>query len=279
MKIAASKAGSSFTALAATFLFGSLGLSALGAPMPQALPASGAERLQLVESIAVPVGYGALQIYAKLKNQPFASNVAFSNQWIRSQLAAYDKAPTDYQSDLREMIDGTKAEGGLGMRQWLTDPKNVSWWDPTMRSVLGDAGYARVVSLNGAFPPGSREFQLVYGGTRLYDPATNSMMLNADKFPSVDQSAKAYKSGTPAFKDFVRFGGRVEDQMFRFYSAYAAGKVDQSKVKAFNRAYGLAGGCALSLTEPESVIKSTRYANAVNYMSNALTKLGFPLAS
>jgi hypothetical protein len=60
------------------------------------------------------------------------------------------------------MIDGG-GEHGLGMRNWLTDTHNVAWWDNAVRQSVGDEGYARVVALNAAFAPGSKNYLLTYG--------------------------------------------------------------------------------------------------------------------
>lgn len=246
---------------------------------PQTAP-SGDEVVKMARAQAKPIGYEALAIYSKLRVAPFQQNVQFSNRWIQSHITHYDKSrDTAYRAYVKDMIDG----GGdvqLGMRSWLSDPRNVAWWDNAVRQSVGDEGYARVVALNAAFAPGSNDYRLTYGGTRLYDSDKAVMTLNGTARPALGPDRIVLKHDPGANKDemfarMVKLGDGVRQQMFSFYDAYGKKKVNAEQVRAFNEAYMLAGGCALAATDANEVNRLKRYVHALNYMANTLSGLGF----
>ena len=250
------------------------------AQLRQAAPPSGAEVVKMARAEAKPIGYEALAIYSKLRGAPFQQNVQFSNRWIQSHISYYDKTQdAGYRAYVKDMIDG----GGdvqLGMRSWLSDPKNVAWWDNAIRQSVGDEGYARVVALNAAFAPGSNDYRLTYGGTRLFDPAKAVMTLNGTSRPGLSAPRMVLKHDSSANRDamfaqMVKLGDRVRQQMFNFYDAYSKKRVSAEQVMAFNEAYMWAGGCALAATDANELNRVRRYVHALNYMANALGELGF----
>jgi hypothetical protein len=246
----------------------------------QAASPSGAEVVKMVRAQAKPIGYEALAIYSRLRGAPFEQNVKFSNRWIESHITHYDKTKdAGYRAYVKDMIDG----GGdvqLGMRSWLSDPKNVAWWDNAIRQSAGDEGYARVVALNAAFAPGSNDYRLTYGGTRLFDPNKGMMTLNGTSHPglSAPRMMLKYNPGANSdemFAQMVKLGDRVRQQMFNFYDAYSKKRVSAEQVRAFNEGYMWAGGCALAATNANEADRVRRYVHALNYMANTLGELGF----
>ena len=187
---------------------------------------SGAEVVKMARARNQPLGFAALKVYEGTKNKPFEENVKFSNQWIRSHIDYYDKrAKPEYRAYVKDMIDG----GGdvtLGMRGWLSDPKNVSWWDNTIRGLVGEDGYARVVALNAAFPAGSEEYRIVYGGSRRFDPETNTMTLNGNP-QKVSEAITVQPNETheQLFERMTKLGDAVRRQVFNFYGALQGGRV------------------------------------------------------
>jgi len=241
---------------------------------------TGAMLIQEAESRPAPLGQKASAIYKQLQRQSFKKNVSTSNSWIRSQVAFFDKKADAATKDALEHMTNGGGEHGLGMRQWLIDPKNVAWWDNMVRKSVGDDGYARVVALNSAFAPGSKDYILTYGHTRKYDPAKDTMSLDDVSAPGVMKSAARFnftpnvKQGE-TFEQLVKFGDPVRKQMFRFYDDFAAGKVTAAQVKTFNAAYVMAGGCAMAATEEEQMPRALRYLNALNLMAKTMEELGY----
>jgi hypothetical protein len=231
-------------------------------------------------AIQRPLGVDAYSTFLTLKNQSFENNVSFSNAWIEGQLEFFDKTPEEiYKLALAPMINGG-GEHGLGMRNWLTDSKNVAWWDNTVRDNVGEEGYARIVALNAAFYPGSREYLLTYGYDREYDLATNTMRLDGLPIEGALSAPNAFKfaPGTPpnnSFPQLLKYGDPVRKQMFSFYKAYLEHRVTPTMVQKFNDAYVKAGGCAMAASDVDTPNRSTRYLNALNFMSNTLSDLGF----
>ncbi|MDT4895658.1 MAG: hypothetical protein QOH25_735 [Acidobacteriota bacterium] len=255
-------------------------LTLIVAPTTSAQSPSGDQVVKTVRAQAKPIGYEALAIYMKLRSAPFQQNVQFSNRWIQSHISYYDKSrDAGYRAYVKDMIDG----GGdvqLGMRSWLSDPKNVAWWDNAIRQSASDEGYARVVALNAAFAPGSNDYRLTYGGTRLYDSGKNMMSLNGTTRPGLSSDRMTLKydpraSNDEMFGRMIKFGDTVRQKMFNFYQAYADKKVTPEQVRAFNEAYILAGGCALAGTNALEANRVQRYVHALNFMSQELTRLGF----
>jgi hypothetical protein len=228
-----------------------------------------------------PLGVDGYAIFQILQHQSFENNVSFSNAWIKAQLEYFDQTKdAEYKTALAPMINGG-ADHGLGMRNWLTDPKNVGWWDGAVRDAAGDEGYARVVALNAAFAPGSGLYLLTYGYDRRYDAGQNLMKLNDASFEGVMNQAEVSKFApdTPTkgtFSQLVKFGDPVRRQMFDFYRAYLDGKVTPAQVAVFNEAYIKSGGCALAATEEEEDARAQRYLNALNVMKITLGSLGYP---
>jgi hypothetical protein len=238
---------------------------------------SGAEVIQIAQARSNPLGYGALKVYEKIKARPFKENVQFSNQWIKGHIDYYDhKASPAYRDYVKDMIDGG-GDVSLGMRGWLSDPKNVAWWDNTIRKLVNDDGYNRVVALNGAFAPGSDDYRIVYGGSRKFNAATSTLSINGTPRKTSAVAAGANESHDELFGRMVKRGDEVRRQMFDFYAAYAKGKVSAEQVKKFNESVIVAGGCALSATDAKETARSTRYLNAVNFMGTRMDSLGFPL--
>jgi hypothetical protein len=241
---------------------------------------TGAKLVQEAEARKAPLGQKAPEIYNKLVKQDFKKNVDTSNSWIRSQVEYFDKkADTSTKAALAHMTNGG-GEHGLGMRQWLTDPQNVAWWDNTVRKTVGDEGYARIVALNAAFPPGSRDYILTYGYDRKYDPASDVMALNEATTPGIMKSGARFNfpagvKTEDTFVQLVKFGDPVRKQMFRFYQDYAAGKVTPDQVRKFNSAYVKAGGCAMAATEEQQMPRALRYLNALNLMAMTMDDLGY----
>jgi len=237
---------------------------------------SGAEVVKMARARTEPLGFNALKVYEEIKSNPFEENVKVSNQWIRGHIDYYDgKATPQYRAYVKDMIDG----GGdvtLGMRGWLSDPKNVSWWDSTIRGLVGEDGYARVVALNAAFPAGSEEYRLVYGGSRRFDSKTNTMSLNGTpQKVSAAISIRPNETHEALFERMTRLGDAVRQQVFSFYAAYAKGKTTPAQVGKFNESFIRAGGCAMSNTEARELARSIRYINALNQMTQTLNSLGF----
>ena len=249
-------------------------LSVIVTPTRAAQRPSGAEVIKIAQAKSQPLGFAALRNYENLRTKPFEENIKFSNRWIKSHIDYYDKkASAEYRAYTKDMIDGG-GDVSLGMRRWLTDPQNVAWWDNTIRKLVGDEGYARVVALNAAFPPGSENYRLTYGGTRRFDPKTNNMSLNGTSRKINGTVTTA--TGDQLFDRMVTRGDGVRQQMLSFYAAYAKGKVSAAQVKKFNEGVIIAGGCALSATEAKEADRSIRYMNAVNFMGAQLDSLGFP---
>jgi len=255
-------------------------LVAIGTPATgQELP-SGKEVVTSARALKSPLGVEAPRIFNEIKDRTFTRNVRFSNEWILNQVIAYEKVGATYKKSVAEMMEDGGIEGGLGMRSWLIDPDNEAFWNPTIRRLVGEKGYARVIALNGAFPPGSDDFQLTYGGVRRYDSKTNSLELNGVKFQDLDRKALlvVFPPKSPLDKKFeilVKYGDAIREQMFRFYEAFLAGKISEKQVSTFNEAYTLAGGCAVAATAPKSEIKAERYLYALNLMAKTLGDLGF----
>jgi len=241
----------------------------------QQLP-PGTEVIKMARARTEPLGFKALKVYDNVKSKPFEENVKFSNQWIRSHINYYDKkAAPRYRVYVKDMIDG----GGdvtLGMRGWLSDPQNVAWWDSTIRKLVGDDGYARVVALNAAFPAGSEDYRIVYGGTRRFDPKTSTMSLNGT--PQKVELAiglQTNETRDQSFERMTKLGDAVRQQIFNFYDAYAKRKVTAAQVSQFNESFIVAGGCAMANTAPNELDRTIRYLNALNHMAQTLDSLGF----
>jgi hypothetical protein len=255
-----------------------LGLFPLGA-LAQQMP-SGAALIKQAEEHPQPLGYKAAEIYQRLIAQDFAKNVEVSNGWIRAHLKFFDeRAAPAYKAAVVSMLEGG-GDHGLGMRHWLTDQKNAAWWDRAVKQVVGDDGYARIVALNEAFPAGSEDYVLTYGYDRKYDAAADAMELNGAHFDGLMKQSPKFTFAPGAkvdqtFEQLVKHGDDVRKQMYKFYEAYAAGKVTPAQVKTFNVAYVKAGGCALAATEEQEAIRAARYLNALNLMAKTLTELGF----
>lgn len=232
------------------------------------------------ESYERPLGVEAFTIYQVLKNQKFENNIAFSNAWIQGQLKAFDQSTDNtYKSALEPMVEGGHGHG-IGMRNWLTDKKNVAWWDKMVRDNSSDEGYARVVALNAAFYPGSKQYLLTYGFNREFDPSSKVMMLNDTKFTNDNKALFEFRPDSDKnnfFPQLVKFGDPVRQQMFSFYEAYSEGKVSPSDVSLFNKTYVKIGGCAMAATDVEEGPRAARYLNALNVMSITLDKLGFKI--
>lgn len=225
-------------------------------------------------NLKVPLGYDALRVLEVLNSQTFEQNIETSNKWIRAQLAAYHYGDPNYQRQLSEMITGSYIEGGLGMANWLTDPSNAGVWDKKVRSAVGNAGYARVVALNEAFPPGSMDFCHIYGGERRHNSRTNKLILNVSGRSTVPMKSRL--ANPRKFDELLKFGDEVRVEMFNFYEAFKDGKVSQRQVKKFNATYTLVGGCAVAATDVANVLLN-RYAAGLNLFAKELGELGFPV--
>lgn len=226
-----------------------------------------------------PLGFRALETFDRISEKSFQGNVELSNKWILDQLAVYKRASADYKERVKEMIQGS-GDGGLGMGRWLTDPENVKYWDEAVRRHIGEEGYARIVALNTAFPPGSKDFQSTYGGVRRFESKDHTMRLNELKTPAVPLASAPFalrrgSSTNEAFEQLTRFGDDTRRRMFKLYDAFSKGDVDQEKVVAFNRSYKFAGGCALANTDVVKEAIAQRYLNALNLMAVTLKKIGF----
>lgn len=230
-----------------------------------------------------PLGNNAAAVFARIKGNGFQKNIDVSNQWIKAQLAAIDRSNRTYKAYVAEMVEGDREKGILGMRSWLTDEKNLATWDKTVQRNAGDDGYARVVALNAAFPPGSDEYHWVYGGVRTYNPQTNMMTLNRSERAGVPREKvlvtfKEGATGEQRMDTLVKFGDAIRQQMFKFYQDYSDGKITQDQVTKFNEGYIWAGGCAMAATQPESAPLAFRYLNALNLMAVTLNDLGYKVA-
>jgi hypothetical protein len=255
--------------ISSAMLLGCLALSSAPVHAQIAKPPSGDTLIGQAMARVLPLGFGASTIYETLRAQKFENNVEFSNAWIKAQLAAFDAASPEFKAAVAPMIEGG-GDHGLGMRNWLTDQANVAWWDNTVKAAVGEDGYARVVALNAAFPPGSQDYLLTYGYERKYDAGKNIMALNDLEAPGMMKSVSAF-----TFVELVKFGDPVRRRMFAFYDAFAAGNVTRSQVEAFNAAYVKAGGCAMAATEENQPVRAARYLNALILMSSTLNDLGF----
>ncbi len=230
-----------------------------------------------------PIGIEALDYYAKIKKSSFDEKIAFSNGWIKSHVDYFDKTrDKKYKQYMSESIEGGGPEKGLGMRGWISDPKNVARWDKDVANTIGEDGYTRLIALNAAFKPGSdSHFKMIYGGERLYDKRNNQFLMNKQvmKEAKLRKDYVQFKSRQPSyeemFKTLLVFADKIREQTFNFYTDYRAGKVSDKQVEAFNKAYVVVGGCAMASTDVLNDIKGLRYLKGLNYMAATLNELGY----
>ena len=253
-------------------------------PLPQKPTAT--EVLTWANSLPIPLGAEAFSvgIFDRLVEDSFENNIGFSNQWITDQIDFYDNQADDaYREYTTEIMEGS-GDGGLGMRFWLTDEDNLAFWDNAVRRNAGERGYARIVALNAAFTPGSDAFRANYGGSRSYDPETNTILFNDQEFPGVSSEEAIFELDIPSdpseeelaelFKQTIRLGEPVRQQIFRLYEAFLQGEVTQEQISLFNETYVLTGGCAIAATDVQTEALVHRYLQSLNLMSQTLLEIG-----
>jgi hypothetical protein len=250
-----------------------------GCPMASVCPTmTGQSVIDSARGLGTPIGFGARALYAEYQKNSFETNVLMSNAWIQGQVDFYEKADSCYMMYLDEMMNGGGVEGGLGMRQWLSDPENVQFWDNFIQKNIGDDGYARLIALNGAFGPGSDSFEWTYGGIRRYSADSQMLMLDGAAV-AMDKEIGAFEEGLSSeakFAFLVLFGHNVRMAMYDFYDAFAAGQVTAAEVADFNEAYIVAGGCAITSTDSTQLpLRESRYLAGLNYVGVKLTELGY----
>jgi hypothetical protein len=240
--------------------------------------------LKLTEKSVEPIGYQALAIYNERKTNSFADNIQFSNQWIVAQIKVYDESKdASYKEYNQEMIDGGGPEKALGVRNWLGDKENVAYWDNAVKNAIGEDGYAKLIALNAAFAPSDKSnYRLIYGGIRAFDAKTNTFSINGSKVFDSQKKLNTYvtlspkRDGKDYFNTLMKLAHPVRDAVFQFYSDFQAGKVSADKVRAFNKAYLVVGGCAMASTDVmHNGLKANRYLVGLRYFADALTELGY----
>lgn len=219
-----------------------------------------------------PIGFEALAQFESLSTKTFGQVMQASNAWIKQQIGAFERGDQRYKRRLATLVYGDEAEAGLGMAFWLTDTTNAGVWDRAVRDEIGVSGYARIVALNSAFPAGAK-FAAVYGGERRHDARRGVVTLNG-----VPSELGAVVARPRRQAELNQFGDKVRRQMFRFYEEFRKGGISQEMVGKFNRAYRIAGGCAIAGTDVlDSYPRFARYSAALNLMASTLAELGFPI--
>jgi hypothetical protein len=200
-----------------------------------------------------------------------------SSNGAQEQVGFYDQADDAYKMDLGILIQGGGPWDDLGMRHWA---QTGASWDGLLLDSIGTEGYARVIALFLAFPPGDELFLRSFGGSRGYDRERQVILLNGTEFPAITlenfHPSYLFQESDPTEKrieTLIHLGDAVRSAMFGFYAAFLKGELSLEQVSEFNAAYLLAGGSALANSEIDTGNvqgKLEMHLHALNLMSGAL---------